>query len=394
MIPTNETWTEPIYDCGTIFADDPVVLNYRYICDGLLVSIFGCLGVLGNIISLRVLSQPKLRDCFHQLLLALACFDTLYIVIGGINYTFKAFDADSNAYTIAFPYIIYPITNIGLCGTIFMTVAISTERFLGICYPLHLPPKNRKSWFYILPVLILSIVVNVPKFFEAEIEWLYNDRGNETLLYNYTDTLIILPSNMSSGEYHPHHIEEWSPAYRPTELRKDSSYIKFYITYFRLFSTAIIPLIALVTINSRILCELKKIKSKTFGSQRKMWRELNMFLVLLCIVVTFICCNTPRVIVDIWEFSHVESIVHCNELLHQGEMSHPFLPTKWIMCLTHVSHFTGILNSSLNFLIYCFVGHNFRKEFLSLLGIRAKQFAVSELRASMKTCETTTESLI
>eukprot|EP00090_Calanus_glacialis_P018966 TRINITY_DN29289_c0_g1_i1.p1 TRINITY_DN29289_c0_g1~~TRINITY_DN29289_c0_g1_i1.p1 ORF type:complete len:381 (-),score=37.07 TRINITY_DN29289_c0_g1_i1:225-1367(-) len=380
MIPTNETWTEQINNCGRTYTDDPVVVNYKYICDGLLVSIIGCLGVMGNIISLLVLSKPKLKDCFHQLLFALACFDTVYIVIGGINYTFKAFDADSNAYTIAFPYIIYPITNIGLCGTIFMTMAISIERFLGICYPLHLPPHNRKSWFYILPVLVLSIVVNVPKFFEAEIDWLNNGKWNDTSIAN----------NMSEDSYHSHQIEEWVPAYRATDLRKDSSYIKFYITYFRLFSTAIIPLIALVTINSRILCELKKLKSKMFGSQRKLWKELNMFLVLLCIVVTFICCNTPRVIVDIWEFSHVESIVHCNELLHQGETSHPFLPTKWIICLTHISHFTGILNSSLNFLIYCFVGHNFRKEFLHLLGLRPKQFEGSELRASLKTSETTT----
>jgi len=380
VLPTNETWTEQINNCGTDYIGDPVVVNYQYICDGLLVSIIGFLGVVGNIISLLVLSKPKLRDCFHQLLFALACFDTVYIVIGGINYTFKAFDADSNAYTIAFPYIIYPITNIGLCGTIFMTMAISIERFLGICYPLHLPPHNRKSWFYILPVLVLSIVVNVPKFFEAEIEWLNEGKWNVT----------VVAHNSSEESYHQHKIEEWVPAYRATDLRKDSNYIKFYITYFRLFSTAIIPLIALVTINSRIICDLKKLKSKTFGSQRKLWKELNMFLVLLCIVVTFICCNTPRVIVDIWEFSHVESIVHCNDLLLAGEIEHPFLPTKWIICLTHISHFTGILNSSLNFLIYCFVGHNFRKEFLHLLGLRAKQFEGSEITVSLRINETST----
>ena len=32
----------------------------------------------------------------------------------------------------------------------------------------------------------------------------------------------------------------------------------------------------------------------------------------------------------------------------------------------------GILSSSTNFLIYCFIGHNFRKEFLLLLGLRRK----------------------
>ena len=32
----------------------------------------------------------------------------------------------------------------------------------------------------------------------------------------------------------------------------------------------------------------------------------------------------------------------------------------------------GILSSSTNFLIYCFIGHNFRKEFFLLLGLRRK----------------------
>ena len=32
----------------------------------------------------------------------------------------------------------------------------------------------------------------------------------------------------------------------------------------------------------------------------------------------------------------------------------------------------GILSSSTNFLIYCFIGHNFRKEFLVLLRLRRK----------------------
>ena len=31
-----------------------------------------------------------------------------------------------------------------------------------------------------------------------------------------------------------------------------------------------------------------------FGSKRRWRRELNLFLILLCIVVTFICCHTPR----------------------------------------------------------------------------------------------------
>jgi len=362
--------------CGTDYSYNVTVINYKYYCDGILVSIIGCLGVLGNLFSIFVLSKPKLQDCFHQLLIALACFDTTYIIIGGINYTFKAFEASSDAYNISFPFIIYPITNISLCGTIFMTVAISIERFLGICYPLHLPPQNRKSWYYILPVFLLSIIVNTPKFFEAEIHWLKDDNS------------ILMKPDDDLGLFNLTRFDD-IPIYRPTDLRKDSNYIKYYVTYCRMFFTVIIPFIALLTINLKIIADLNKLKSKPFGSQRKLWKEVNMFMVLLSIVVIFICCNTPRTIIDIWEFYHLEDIVTCNELLLRGETNHPFLPERWIECLTHISHFTAILNSSINFIIYCVVGHNFRKQLLATIRKSSRNAAyhqthTSELKQSLR----------
>lgn len=367
--------SEPFTNCGTDFSEDLTVINYKYYCDGLLVSIFGCLGLVGNLIALAVLARPKLRDCFHQLLLALACFDILYITFGGLNYTFKAFTMNNETFTLALP-IIYPFTNITMNATIFMTTAISIERFLGICYPLHLPPHNRKSWFYILPVLLLSFVLNIPKFLEGEIKW--EDQWEEER-DSYSETEIGSGDfNISTGYiFNDEEVPRSIPGYRPTDLRKNSNYIKFYKTYFRLFSTAVIPFFGLIFINARIILDLRQLKPKRFGSQRKLWKELNMFLVLLCIVVIFICCHVPRVIIDIWEFSHVESIVECNELANHLA-GHPFLPPKWIMCLNHISHFTGILSSSTNFLIYCFVGHNFRGEFLLLIGLRKKTVEGSE----------------
>ena len=302
--------------------------------------------------------------------MALACFDTTYIIMGGINYTFKAFDLDTYAYTISFPYIIYPVTSISLCGTIFMTVAISIERFLGICYPLHLPPANRKAWYYVLPIFCLSILVNLPKFFEGEITYEEED-----------DSFMREIGMMAEGFFN---ISTADSAYVPqvklTELRLDSNYIKYYVTYCRIFFTVIIPFIALLTINLRIIADLNKLKSKPFGSQRKLWKEVNMFMVLLSIVVIFICCSAPRTIIDIWEFYHLEAIVTCNDLYLRGDSYHLFLPERWIECLTHVSHFTTILNSSINFLVYCLVGHNFRKQLLVSLGLRQNsQAAVSEL---------------
>jgi len=341
--------------------DDQLVESFKYIADGILVSLVGTIGVLGNISSLLVLSRPRLRDCFHNLLFALACFDTLYIVFGGINYTMKAFElANTRIYTLTFPYIIYPFTSIGLSGTIFMTVAISIERFLGVCYPLHLPPHTRKSWFYILPVIFLSICINIPKFLEARVTWHNEEPHIQVLLeemeehpYNHTLNSIINTVNYLPASY--------TPSIRPTALRQNTLYIKYYIVYFRLVFMHVLPLLIMIFLNVRIALDIRSAKVQRFGSARKMKKEFNFCLVLLCIVITFMCCHSPRTFVDIWEFSHTETIVACIE---QGR---EYIPKRWVVCLYHVSHLCGVLNSSINFLIYCFVGRNFRQEFFKLV---------------------------
>ena len=45
----------------------------------------------GNVLTLSVLSRPGLSDNFHRLLMALACFDTIFILAAGVNYSFRAF---------------------------------------------------------------------------------------------------------------------------------------------------------------------------------------------------------------------------------------------------------------------------------------------------------------
>lgn len=346
--------------CRELLLDPSVVEKFRYFCDGLLVFLIGLIGIIGNVIAVLVLLRPKLRDCFHQLLIALAFFDTLYIVCGGINYTVRAFEVRLDVYTITFPHFFYPFANIGMCGTIFMTVAISLERFLGICHPLHFPPQNRKSWFYIVPVLILSIMVNLTKFFESEVVW-------------FSDFKAIERLRKESPNITFEDIPIWVPQLKRTPLRADKNYIKFYILYFRMFVIGIIPLITIIFLNIRIMYDLKTAKVQRFGSKRRLRKELNLFIIVLVIVVTFLCCHIPRILVDIYEFSHLEDIVTCNDRKKYNPYL-SYLPPTWVDCISFAGHSMSILNSSVNFIIYSFVGHNFRREFFKMLGLQHCHF--------------------
>lgn len=81
---------------------------------------------------------------------------------------FRAFKAEFDFYTYLFPYFLLPCSHIAMAGTIFMTMAISIERYLGLCHPL-LNPYSRKAWFYIVPVLVVAIALNIPKFLVSQL---------------------------------------------------------------------------------------------------------------------------------------------------------------------------------------------------------------------------------
>ena len=313
-------------ECGYL-TNTSTFQNYRYYFGGVLVSIFGIIGIIGNILTLSVLTKPKFKGCFYKLLFALACYDTIFIVCGGIKSTFRAFDAQSSLYKILFPFFIHPFSYIGRNGSIFMTLSISIERFLGLCYPLKFPLHTRKAWFYILPVFFITIVVSIPKFFEVVLVW-----------------------------------QDDVPSYAMSEFRKSESYIKFYQTYFNIPFSGIIPLLSVLILNIRIIWELKNVKVQKFRSKNKMKKEINQAFVLLSIVIVFFILHSPRIIVEIYESIHVDNITDC---FNAGLR---FNFNTFSKCLIQVSDFTTIINSGINFLIYSFVGNTFRTEFIRLIG--------------------------
>ena len=77
-----------------------------------------------------------------------------------------------------FPYFSYPMFYFAFYGSTYMTVSISIERYLGICYPSIGNRVDRKSWFYIIPVILLSVIFAIPRFFELK---LYDHPGEDCL---------------------------------------------------------------------------------------------------------------------------------------------------------------------------------------------------------------------
>merc|ERR1712126_235256 len=131
----------------------------------------------------------------------------MFIVCGGVNYFFRV-HGKSQTFILLFPYFLYPISYIGMTGSTLMTIAVSFERFLGILFPLQCTKNVRKSWFYILPVIAISILVNSSKYLEL--------------------TLVQTENG------------KWT--YNITQLRRSNKYIKYYRTYFLISFAGVLPL--------------------------------------------------------------------------------------------------------------------------------------------------------
>jgi hypothetical protein len=77
------------------------------------------------------------------MLIALALFDSGYL-LGSILESFrKSFHLFSRVHMLLFPYFLYPGQTIMMSASIFMTVAIAMERYVAVHYPLDYNQVNK-----------------------------------------------------------------------------------------------------------------------------------------------------------------------------------------------------------------------------------------------------------
>ena len=204
----------------------------RFWAEGVASTVVAISGLTGNLISIWVLSDDELRaGVFNRLLRSLAFVDCMFIMPGAIIYTAKAFSWQADWYNRLFPVFIYPFTEIAFCSSIYMTVAIAVERYLGVCRPFQRLSGSNSAKKFITLVGILAISLNIPKFFESETIYKRSKEDNTTLT--------------SIGV---------------TSLRTNPDYIIYYWMLTRLFITGIIPFILLALLNGKIYLGIRKSK--------------------------------------------------------------------------------------------------------------------------------------
>ena len=91
-----------------------------------------------------------------------------------------------------------------------------------------------------------------------------------------------------------------------------------------------------------------------FRAAQNTRREIKMAHITITIVGIFFFLNIPRVFMGAYEVSQMHLVLHCTRYNSEWH------PRMWYYRLDNISRFLMVLNSSINFLIYCIKNSQFK----------------------------------
>ena len=163
----------------------PITSLMRTIFKNILMHICITLGVFGNILTLVVLLQKKMRKTSTaQYLAALTLFDLIFIIcsfINNVEYIYPQYTKDS----VLNPFlnlIFYPLADFSSNTSAYLILMFTIERYIAVAYPLHSlywcrASKARKI---IMLTILFTFLLTFPTFLENKIVYSWDAALNTT----------------------------------------------------------------------------------------------------------------------------------------------------------------------------------------------------------------------
>lgn len=325
---SNNSTTPPEFELEGCESDAGVTEGdklVRFVVHGVLLNCIGAGGLLGNALSVVVLSRPQMRSSVNCLLVGLAACDTVLIVTSvllfGLTAVYPYTGLLRHYYYHVCPRLTpyaYPIANAAQTMSVYLTLIVTVERWVAVCHPFRakaLCTSSRARW-YVLGTAAFALAYNAPKFFEAEV--VARSEGGERV-YCVTANL---------------------------DFRTDS-YIVIYIHSMYMIVMYLVPFSALAALNARIVLQVRRAQAERARLSRVQRRELGLATMLLVVVLVFFLCNLLPLVTNSFEVF----------LGDQFERLDPLVKT---------SNLLVTINSSVNFVIYVIFGEKFKRIFLKM----------------------------
>ena len=349
--------------------------------------LIGCIGIFFNLITILVLLGSELAaSFFNWLLVSLALFD-VFILLNGILEALRNHIGSSNLHVYIFVTFLYPFRSVVMCCSIYTTVTLAMERYNALARPtsgqghrMGNHPQSLKQYFslhykrllkYMGPIIILSVLFNIPKRLELEVS--IKSECNNTSEANINnnsmiDTPLETLTNFSN-------CREYGYGILLTGLRSNNYYNLWYQNIANLLVTAVMPLISLTYLNVNIYLKFKQylerqpratatssnVPTASHIQQKLKQREKDMIqqtMILFAVVILFGLFHILRIVLNIEEFLGLDNRKIAKEKGCEWLQ-------YWTIIASPVSHLLLQLNSSFNFIIYCYFNKSFREKLIS-----------------------------
>lgn len=291
---------------------------------GILIPIIALVGIIGNTLTILVLWRREMKSTTIYFLRTLVVTD-MGIICGGVMglsiIAVTQRDPDMWRFNdVVYPHIYTPINYLVMTLqmiNVWVTVAVTVERYIAICHPFRSVRllKKRNAFIMIGSICVTSVLYNIPRCLAYTV---HSEPCPHGTCYS------VISSDFGKTIF----FTDWF-----------SIWLYLCIIY-------IIPFVILSVLNSLLIIELMRMRRRRLVTNERENSETNMSVVLVLIVVVFIICQTPG-------------------LVSQFQFFDPMVLLKF----TCISNTLFILNSSVNFLIYTAVGKKFRKVLLKTFHI-------------------------
>lgn len=300
--------------------------NIRYCSYNIVLPIICLFGLVGNILNIVVFTRSRYRHTLDDIeksatagLVALALSDLLFCLVGLpepiLNSPKKGSSEAFHMISLYYKTYKQPLMNLFLFSSTWLIVAISAERYVAVCYPLH------ARWFIQLKrtiavdviIYMLSVLINIPSFLKYQVVRFGCPDGTTSILV--TMTSFYLKTSVNEG-------------YR--------------IAY--TVMGAFVPLAFLTLCNIRLMVEVYRSRRR-YRTERHKYATSKATLILMAIILMYLLLVCPSMLLTF--FSDV--------LSYRSQAF--FYRYRTAVVLTNV---TQGINFAVNFILYCAVSKPFR----------------------------------
>ncbi|XP_052817379.1 FMRFamide receptor-like [Mya arenaria] len=315
--------------CGS---DDAV--TFQYYTWGIVANIVSAYGIIGNILSIIVLRHRQMRNSTSYYLISLAVYDILLLLFMSLFLALPTIYLEKDvmedyffAYQYMHPYV-YPIALIAQTGTVYTTLAFTVERYIAVCKPLHAANTCTMSRTkrVIIFIFVASIAYNIPRFLEYRTREDWSDAYNRTI-----------------------------PSIEFTAVGENQVFQEVYFIYLYLCIMFLIPFSLLTVLNILLIRAVNKARKTRNYMSSSNTKDTSLTVMLIVVINVFLACQFPAL---------VDNIIVA--LFDYGDLK---CSVQWVR-FTTISNLLVVVNSAVNFILYCILSKRFRRVFLKIFRLK------------------------